>query len=90
MSPGIPLQSSLLLPIQRIPRYELLLSDLLKNTPVDLHPVEHEYLQKAVKSIHEISVYMNEMVRRGEEEARVLAVMVIHLILLLICVEAVR
>eukprot|EP01125_Pyxidicula_operculata_P003385 TRINITY_DN1407_c0_g1_i5.p1 TRINITY_DN1407_c0_g1~~TRINITY_DN1407_c0_g1_i5.p1 ORF type:complete len:910 (+),score=111.45 TRINITY_DN1407_c0_g1_i5:24-2732(+) len=47
----------LIMPIQRIPRYELLLKDLLKNTNED-HP-DFVDLQKAINTIKEVADYVN-------------------------------
>ncbi|CAG5118247.1 unnamed protein product, partial [Candidula unifasciata] len=41
-------------PIQRIPRYELLIQRLLDNTPQD-HP-DHPLLQQACKVMHDLAV----------------------------------
>ncbi|KAJ1987472.1 hypothetical protein H4R33_002838 [Dimargaris cristalligena] len=42
----------LVMPVQRIPRYTLLFTDLLKNTPVG-HP-DHSEIQRALDRVHEI------------------------------------
>lgn len=54
------LRSVLLTPIQRIPRYRLLLLDLLNHTPGD-HD-DHAELSKAYKSIEDVASYVNEMI----------------------------
>ncbi|KAG2382824.1 hypothetical protein C9374_004791 [Naegleria lovaniensis] len=53
--------SFLILPIQRIPRYKMLLSEILCNTPED--HVEYLSLQNAVKEIEKIASYINEQKR---------------------------
>lgn len=53
--------SFLILPIQRIPRYKMLLSEILCNTPED--HVEYSSLQKAVNEIEKIASYINEQKR---------------------------
>jgi hypothetical protein len=51
------LGSFLIMPVQRIPRYALLLRDLLKNTWED-HP-DYENIQKALKLIESIGMDVN-------------------------------
>ena len=51
------LYSYLIMPIQRIPRYLLLLEDLRANTPDD-HP-DAQHLQKACAIVSEILAYMD-------------------------------
>lgn len=52
------IESYLILPIQRTPRYVLLLKDLLRNTPTD-HPDFNE-LQKSFENMEEVLKYINE------------------------------
>ncbi|KAJ3315357.1 hypothetical protein HDV04_003750 [Boothiomyces sp. JEL0838] len=52
-SHGLVLQAFLVLPVQRIPRYKLLLEDLFKHTPED-HP-DHENIKKAIESVSQES-----------------------------------
>eukprot|EP01130_Rhizamoeba_saxonica_P004937 TRINITY_DN1994_c1_g1_i2.p1 TRINITY_DN1994_c1_g1~~TRINITY_DN1994_c1_g1_i2.p1 ORF type:complete len:559 (+),score=106.95 TRINITY_DN1994_c1_g1_i2:185-1678(+) len=61
---GKTLADILIMPVQRMPRYEMLLNDLLKYTPDD-HP-EYTSIQEALTKLHEISVFMNENNRRIE------------------------
>mmetsp|Transcript_8088 Transcript_8088/g.34037 ORF Transcript_8088/g.34037 Transcript_8088/m.34037 type:complete len:491 (-) Transcript_8088:82-1554(-) len=56
--------SFLIMPVQRLPRYEMLLKDILKHTWVD-HP-DYEDLQQAVGIINGIATFVNE--RKREEE----------------------
>lgn len=58
------LQAYLLLPIQRIPRYNLLLKDLLRNTD-DSDP-DYTNLHNAVQQIEYIAVFVNESIRKHE------------------------
>ncbi|XP_022250680.1 rho guanine nucleotide exchange factor 17-like [Limulus polyphemus] len=51
------------MPVQRIPRYELLIKELLKHTPVD-HP-DHQSLVLAQKEVHELAVKINKMERQA-------------------------
>eukprot|EP01126_Amoeba_proteus_P030113 TRINITY_DN29863_c0_g1_i1.p1 TRINITY_DN29863_c0_g1~~TRINITY_DN29863_c0_g1_i1.p1 ORF type:complete len:610 (-),score=100.54 TRINITY_DN29863_c0_g1_i1:289-2118(-) len=62
------LNDLLIIPIQRIPRYSLLLSDLLRNTSED-HP-DHPALKQALKALQEIAVKVNESVKRRENTMR--------------------
>ncbi|KAI5692260.1 hypothetical protein M8J76_003002, partial [Diaphorina citri] len=51
------LDSLLIMPVQRIPRYELLLQTLLKHT--DENHVDFTLLRDAQKEIHELAVKIN-------------------------------
>jgi hypothetical protein len=66
------LESLLILPIQRIPQYNMLLSDLLKNT----WPEHRDYknIKQAVKTMREIASLVNEKKRESENIERVLAI----------------
>eukprot|EP01129_Flabellula_baltica_P015835 TRINITY_DN8201_c0_g1_i1.p1 TRINITY_DN8201_c0_g1~~TRINITY_DN8201_c0_g1_i1.p1 ORF type:complete len:779 (-),score=145.45 TRINITY_DN8201_c0_g1_i1:1-2337(-) len=66
---GIALQGFLITPIQRIPRYQLLLQELLRNTPTD-HP-DYPHLTKAIDSIIEVANYVNEKKKQAENMNRV-------------------
>ena len=52
------------MPVQRIPRYEMLLKELCKTTPDD-HP-DHKDLQAALSSIKQAAQGINEAKRTGE------------------------
>lgn len=56
----------LIQPIQRIPRYSLLLRDLLKSTPPS-HP-DYTGLQKSLILVEEVASHINEEVRRAENQ----------------------
>jgi hypothetical protein len=58
------LSSYLIMPIQRIPRYQLLLDGLVKATPKD-HP-DYTDLSSALKQIVSVADYMNERKRDVE------------------------
>eukprot|EP00027_Filamoeba_sp_ATCC50430_P016850 CAMPEP_0168571736 /NCGR_PEP_ID=MMETSP0413-20121227/17521_1 /TAXON_ID=136452 /ORGANISM="Filamoeba nolandi, Strain NC-AS-23-1" /LENGTH=753 /DNA_ID=CAMNT_0008604661 /DNA_START=30 /DNA_END=2291 /DNA_ORIENTATION=+ len=60
------LPSFLIMPVQRIPRYNLLLKDLLKRTWSD-HP-DYEALTQASQKADKIAEYLNEMKRLAEEQ----------------------
>ncbi|XP_076853431.1 rho guanine nucleotide exchange factor 17 [Brachyhypopomus gauderio] len=55
-------------PVQRIPRYELLVKDLLKHTPED-HP-DHPFLLDAQKNIKTLAEKINKGRRNAEEVER--------------------
>ncbi|KAF8983464.1 hypothetical protein BGZ46_010217 [Entomortierella lignicola] len=57
-------QAYFMLPIQRIPRYKLLLENLLRHTPSD-HP-DHSKLQIAFKSMEQTAGFVNAMIRQHE------------------------
>ncbi|XP_076467848.1 rho guanine nucleotide exchange factor 17-like [Babylonia areolata] len=53
-------------PIQRIPRYELLIQRLLDNTPVD-HP-DHPLLQRACRAMHDLALKIGTVTHSQHEE----------------------
>ncbi|KAM6140539.1 LOW QUALITY PROTEIN: rho guanine nucleotide exchange factor 17 [Pterocles gutturalis] len=55
-------------PVQRIPRYELLVKDLLKHTPED-HP-DHPYLIDAQRNIKQVAERINKGMKSAEEVER--------------------
>jgi hypothetical protein len=58
---GGTLESFLITPIQRIPRYVLLLTELLKHTEPS-HP-DHELLQKAIPLVKDVAEFVNTSMR---------------------------
>ncbi|CAM1304706.1 ARHGEF17 (predicted) [Pycnogonum litorale] len=62
------LDALLIMPVQRIPRYELLIKELLKHTQVD-HP-DHHPLMLAQKEVHDLAVKINHMEREAQEAER--------------------
>jgi len=54
----------LIMPVQRIPRYNLLLADLIRQTPTD-HP-DYENLLKAHEATSAVATHLNKMVRQAE------------------------
>ena len=66
---NLPLSSFLIMPIQRIPRYKLLLGELLKHTPVD-HP-DHGWLEKALGLVSNVAAHINDSVRANENRMKV-------------------
>lgn len=68
---GLELPALLIMPIQRIPRYRMLLEDLLKSTE-DSHP-DHDPLMEAVNKIREVAEHINERIRETETSNQYLA-----------------
>jgi len=66
------LDSYLILPIQRIPRYNLLLDVLFKNTPEN-HP-DYENLRNALDKMKETADYINERKRDSDAINKILEV----------------
>eukprot|EP00732_Lithocolla_globosa_P002092 Lithocolla_globosa_v1_NODE_1259_length_2726_cov_7.700112.p1 type:complete len:520 gc:universal NODE_1259_length_2726_cov_7.700112:1040-2599(+) len=65
-SRGLDLKSFLIMPIQRLPRYSMLLSDLLKYTPKS-HP-DHANLENAVAKIKQAAALVNEKKREYDHQ----------------------
>lgn len=59
-----PLSSLLITPIQRVPRYRLLIQEILKNTDAD-HP-DYKELNEALKLVREVANSINESVKLRE------------------------
>lgn len=57
------LDALLIMPVQRIPRYELLIKELIKHTQHD-HP-DHQLLVLAQKEVHELALKINRMEREA-------------------------
>lgn len=57
------LDALLIMPVQRIPRYELLIKELVKHTQHD-HP-DHQLLVLAQKEVHDLAVKINRMEREA-------------------------
>ncbi|KAJ2387672.1 hypothetical protein GGI23_006221, partial [Coemansia sp. RSA 2559] len=61
---GLSFQSYLLLPVQRIPRYKLLLEDLLRHTAVD--HVDRQSIADALRLIEDVAAFVNENIQEHE------------------------
>jgi len=61
---GQTLESFLIMPVQRIPRYNLLLKELLKNT--SQYHRDYETLVKALDAMKEIASYVNDKIKELE------------------------
>eukprot|EP00007_Cunea_sp_BSH-02190019_P001933 CAMPEP_0174240512 /NCGR_PEP_ID=MMETSP0417-20130205/19112_1 /TAXON_ID=242541 /ORGANISM="Mayorella sp, Strain BSH-02190019" /LENGTH=805 /DNA_ID=CAMNT_0015319609 /DNA_START=29 /DNA_END=2443 /DNA_ORIENTATION=+ len=66
------ISSFLIMPVQRIPRYALLLDNLLKYTPED-HP-DYKDLSEAVTKVKDVANYVNEKAKEAENIQKVLNV----------------
>jgi len=69
---GLKLNSLLLTPIQRVPRYRLLLENLLKLT--DAEDGNHTKLKVAYEEIANVTAHINECVRQHENFNRMLTI----------------
>jgi len=67
---NLELDALLILPVQRIPRYKLLLEQLIKNTS-DTHP-DFKGLSKALQKMHEAANYINERKREYDSITKIL------------------
>ncbi|MES1910300.1 MAG: hypothetical protein MHM6MM_002920 [Cercozoa sp. M6MM] len=63
---GQTLESFLVMPIQRPPRYRMLLADLIKRTPDSLGQEKHE-LQEALELVEQAASEVNESIRKREQ-----------------------
>lgn len=63
---SLPLQGFLIKPVQRIPRYRLLLKDLIGKTPDD--HVDYAGLKRALEAIEEVALFINEQKRNTENQ----------------------
>ncbi|CAG8726080.1 67_t:CDS:10, partial [Acaulospora morrowiae] len=61
---GLTLQAYLIMPVQRIPRYRMLLEDLLKKT-AETHS-DYLNLRKAYQVIEHVATFVNETIRQHE------------------------
>ncbi|KAJ9079287.1 hypothetical protein DSO57_1037002 [Entomophthora muscae] len=61
---GLPFESYLILPVQRIPRYKLLIEDLLKRT--DPSHLDHSNLVKGLDIVQRVAIFVNETIRQHE------------------------
>ncbi len=64
------LNALLITPVQRVPRYKLLIEDVIKNTP-DSHP-DKANLQEALGQIESVAWHINEQLREHENALKML------------------
>ncbi|XP_060588006.1 rho guanine nucleotide exchange factor 39-like [Ruditapes philippinarum] len=69
---GLKVGALLITPVQRIPRYKLLLEDLLENTNQEHH--DYTMLKEAAKQVGEIARHINEHVRQNENFQKMLSI----------------
>lgn len=69
---GLSLESHLIMPIQRIPRYRLLLENIVSHTPED-HP-DYKKVKEMLGVISGVAAKINEEIRRAEQRDRVLEI----------------
>uniref|UniRef100_A0A7S4P642 DH domain-containing protein n=1 Tax=Paramoeba aestuarina TaxID=180227 RepID=A0A7S4P642_9EUKA len=62
------LEHLLIMPVQRVPRYNLLLSDFLKKTDPS-HP-DYQDIDLAIKAVEEAAAHMNQTMRKAEQMTR--------------------
>ncbi|EGC32781.1 hypothetical protein DICPUDRAFT_81422 [Dictyostelium purpureum] len=65
---GLDISSLLIMPVQRLPRYILLLNELLKNTP-ESHPCA-KIINKCLKGIKEVAIFVNEAKRDDDNSSK--------------------
>lgn len=65
----VELQSLRIMPIQRVPRYVLLIKELLKHTP-STH-VDHALLTKALEQVEQVATQINARLHSSQLEAKV-------------------
>ncbi|KYR01172.1 pleckstrin (PH) domain-containing protein [Tieghemostelium lacteum] len=68
---GLDLASMLIMPVQRLPRYVLLLNELLKTCPSDNHMIS-KLLSRCIQVIKDTTIFINEAKRDDENFNRVL------------------
>lgn len=68
-SRGQQLESFLIMPVQRVPRYQLLLKELLKHTDAS-HP-DHGDLSEALDLVAETAMHINESIRQRENSDKI-------------------
>ncbi|KAI9291816.1 Dbl homology domain-containing protein [Neoconidiobolus thromboides FSU 785] len=61
---GLPFESYLILPVQRIPRYKLLIEDLIKRTHSS--HVDYDNLVKGLDIVSKAATFVNETIRQHE------------------------
>jgi hypothetical protein len=67
---SVDIQSLLIAPVQRVPRYMLLLRELLKHTP-STHQPAHSQLEAALEKIKATATHINDQIKKKEDMLRV-------------------
>jgi len=68
-SSNLDLASLLIQPVQRLPRYQLLINELLKHTEPD--HVDYQNLNEALKSVKDLNIYINEKKRMSDNRTKI-------------------
>jgi len=71
---GLNLQSLLITPIQRIPRYKLLIEQLLKYSSRDTEATDFANLEQALDSIKGVATAINEAIKTQEKNMEILKI----------------
>ncbi|KAL0476981.1 gxcJJ [Acrasis kona] len=66
------ISSFLVMPVQRIPRYQLLLQEVIKNTPKDHH--DYDDLTNSLKTVVNVNKHLNNQRKYKEAKTRVVTV----------------
>eukprot|EP00026_Physarum_polycephalum_P001533 Phypoly_transcript_01535.p1 GENE.Phypoly_transcript_01535~~Phypoly_transcript_01535.p1 ORF type:complete len:1058 (+),score=191.57 Phypoly_transcript_01535:98-3271(+) len=66
------IESFIITPVQQLPRYVMLLNDLLRNTPIE-HP-DHGSLSSAVEKFRRLTSFVNEQKREAEDAAAIVQI----------------
>eukprot|EP01122_Echinamoeba_exundans_P008896 TRINITY_DN302_c0_g3_i1.p1 TRINITY_DN302_c0_g3~~TRINITY_DN302_c0_g3_i1.p1 ORF type:complete len:1771 (-),score=520.87 TRINITY_DN302_c0_g3_i1:72-5384(-) len=69
---GLRIKDYMIMPVQRVPRYTMLLRDLLKHTPEN-HP-DYANLQSACKKVEDVASAVNEGIRQAESQTKMAAI----------------
>nr|XP_022335356.1 rho guanine nucleotide exchange factor 39-like isoform X1 [Crassostrea virginica]XP_022335357.1 rho guanine nucleotide exchange factor 39-like isoform X1 [Crassostrea virginica]XP_022335358.1 rho guanine nucleotide exchange factor 39-like isoform X1 [Crassostrea virginica]XP_022335359.1 rho guanine nucleotide exchange factor 39-like isoform X1 [Crassostrea virginica]XP_022335360.1 rho guanine nucleotide exchange factor 39-like isoform X1 [Crassostrea virginica]XP_022335361.1 rho guanine nuc len=69
---GLKVNALLITPVQRVPRYKLLLEDLLENTQTDHH--DFEELREAVQKVSDIATHINNHIKQHENFQKMLSI----------------
>uniref|UniRef100_K1R8D2 Uncharacterized protein n=1 Tax=Magallana gigas TaxID=29159 RepID=K1R8D2_MAGGI len=69
---GLKINALLITPVQRVPRYKLLLEDLLENTSTDHH--DYEELKEAVQKVSDIATHINNHIKQHENFQKMLSI----------------
>ncbi|GAM18228.1 hypothetical protein SAMD00019534_014030 [Acytostelium subglobosum LB1] len=69
---GQELSSLLIMPVQRIPRYKMLLQNLVQCTPVESN--DYKVLESALQSVSEVADHINETIRERQNTDKILSI----------------
>ncbi|KYR00698.1 pleckstrin (PH) domain-containing protein [Tieghemostelium lacteum] len=69
---GLDLQSLLIMPIQRIPRYKLLLKSLIDYTPIE--SPDYPTIMDALEKVSQVANHINESIREKQNSEKILSI----------------